>query len=154
MNLKGYSKYIKPLNTDTVTVFNYFQVSKNESIWFPTVIKNCRLQITKGGKLTNEGQQSKDNATLFILVDKQTKPFLLSKEWLVQEDKQNFFTTQKDVDFFIEGEYTEIVKDQDYFTGINENGFFDYINKTKDNVFLITSYSQRKLIPHLEIRGN
>ena len=52
------------------------------------------------------------------------------------------------------GEYTtDPVKDSDYSDRVN-GGFYDYINKRYDYVFLITNVGgPYTLIPHFEIGG-
>lgn len=56
-------------------------------------------------------------------------------------------------DIFLEGEYPEtVIADEDYTSRTNK-GFYDYLNKKMDNVFLITSVGSYTLIPHFEIGG-
>ena len=53
----------------------------------------------------------------------------------------------------MEGKYPEtVIADEDYTSRTN-NGFYDYLNKKMDNVFLITSVGSYTLIPHFEIGG-
>lgn len=82
------------------------------------------------------------------------KTYLPPKEWKAQtNDKLAETVTFADGDFFIEGEYSEeTIRDSDYATRLG-GGFYDYLNKKKDNVFLITSVGTYTLIPHFEIGG-
>lgn len=82
------------------------------------------------------------------------KVYVPPKEWKAQtNDKLAETVTFADGDFFIEGEYSEeVVKDSDYATRVG-GGFYDYLNKKRDNVFLITSVGTYTLIPHFEIGG-
>lgn len=82
------------------------------------------------------------------------KKYLPPKEWISQvNDILPKIVTLASGDFFVEGEYSEeIVADEDYRSRI-DGGFYDYMNKKHDNVFLITSVGMYTLIPHFEIGG-
>ncbi len=52
----------------------------------------------------------------------------------------------------MEGEYPEtVIADEDYTSRTNK-GFYDYLNKKMDNVFLITSVGSYTLILILRLR--
>jgi len=73
------------------------------------------------------------------------KPYLLPKAWqdLDDNDKPEYFTFTGAIDFFVEGEFTEIGGD----------GFFNKIKSENDNCFMITNVDIYDLIPHFEIGG-
>lgn len=83
------------------------------------------------------------------------KKYLQPKEWQAQtRESLEETVTFAEGDFFVEGEYSEqVVKDDDYDTRVCR-GFYDYMNKKIDNVFLITNIGgPYTLIPHFEIGG-
>lgn len=45
-----------------------------------------------------------------------------------------------------------MIADEDYQSR-RDGGFYDYMNKNHDNVFLITNVGTYTLIPHFEIGG-
>lgn len=145
---------------DTVTVFNRY-VSRLGDMWYPTVIHNANLLIDKAAIIAKYGAESNDNAILNIhydLVDGQImvdgKPYLPPKEWSHQTNdklpESITFTSGKDFDFFMLGEYesTEPIADDDYI-----DGFYNYINDEYDFVFAVTSVAKYTAIPHFEIMG-
>lgn len=78
-------------------------------------------------------------------------PWVPPKEWKQQINNALEDTiTFSDESFFWEGEWTGgTVSDSDY-----RNGFYQYMNENKDNVFKITSVGgPYTLIPHFEILG-
>ena len=145
---------------DTVTVFNRY-VSRLGDMWYPTVIHNANLLIDKAAIIAKYGAESNDNAILNIhydLVDGQImvdgKPYLQPKEWSHQTNdklpESITFTSGKDFDFFMLGEYesTEPIADDNYV-----DGFYNYINDEYDYVFAVTSVAKYTAIPHFEIMG-
>lgn len=145
---------------DTVTVFNRY-VSRLGDMWYPTVIHNANLLIDKAAIIAKYGAESNDNAILNIhynLVDGQImvdgKPYLPPKEWSHQTNdklpESITFTSGKDFDFFMLGEYesTEPIADDNYV-----DGFYNYINDEYDYVFAVTSVAKYTAIPHFEIMG-
>lgn len=49
---------------------------------------------------------------------------------------------------------TDVIADEDYESGISSTGFYDFMNKNHDFVFLITNVGgPYTLIPHFEIGG-
>lgn len=77
------------------------------------------------------------------------KPYMLPKEWDKTVDSITFSPGDK-FDFFWKGEWIGgIVSDTDF----GDEGFYDHMNRTRDNVFAISEVSKKKLIPHFEILG-
>lgn len=117
----------------------------------------------KGAILKKYGPDVTDNAQLHIrytvqngditITDKDGKilPYVPQKEWKQQINNALEDTiTFSDESFFWEGEWTGgTISDGDY-----RNGFYQYMNENKDNVFKITSVGgPYTLIPHFEILG-
>ncbi|WP_143322562.1 hypothetical protein [Clostridium sp. HBUAS56010] len=78
------------------------------------------------------------------------KPYMRPKEWAAQADPTGTLTFIASTDLFMRGEYPETpINDADY-----TKGFQDYLNKTYDDVYLISTVGgPYKLIPHFEIGG-
>lgn len=146
--------------TETVTIFNKLKTAQGTT-WYPTVLHNVDLIIDKGANVTKTGLESADTAKLHIrytLIDGNViiagKPYKRPNEWAAQSETgiSASLTFSGGVDFFIRGEYPE--------TPVNDanpsykNGFYDYINKTRDDVYLISNVGgPYKVIPHFEIGG-
>lgn len=145
--------------SDSVTVFNRYK-GRLGIVWYPTVLHGVNLAVDRAAVVATMGEQSQDSAILNIKYSEQdgvitvgNKPYLQPKAWADQVNDvladSVTFTSGTDFDFFIEGDFGgEPISDDDY-----EYGFFDYMNTEYDNVFVITSVSKLKLIPHFEITG-
>ena len=147
--------------SDTVTVFNRYVDSFKNTTWYPSVIKGVNLNIDKAAIVAKYGAESKDNAVLNIHYQEvdghiflDGKPYLPPKEWDRQTNdklaESITFTSGKDFDFFMLGEYPtkEPIADDDYV-----DGFYNYVNDEYDYVFAITSVAKYTEIPHFEIMG-
>ena len=146
--------------SDKITLFNHYK-SRLGDMWYPTVIDGVNLLIDKAAIVAKYGAESKDNAILNIhyqIVDGQIlidgKPYLPPKEWDRQTNdklaESITFTSGKDFDFFMLGEYptTKPIADDDYV-----DGFYNHVNDEYDFVFAITSVAKYTAIPHFEIMG-
>ena len=104
---------------NTVTVFNRKPGDREKgATWYPTIIKNCNLNVDRAAILANE-------------------------------DSITFSPTG---DFFWNGEWDGgIVADSD--ERWTDEGFYAYMNRTKDNVFTISSVSRHSVIPLIEVWG-
>lgn len=146
--------------SETVTIFNRLQVGQVIT-WYPTVLHNVDLNVDKGANVTKTGLESADTAKLHIkykLVDGaitiKDKAYKRPKEWSAQATGVHANTiTFAGGDFFVRGEYPETpVNDADPL--YKALLFYNYINKTRDDVYLITTVGgPYKLIPHFEIGG-
>ena len=81
------------------------------------------------------------------------KLYLLPKEWKNQTEERlvQTFTFEADsqgFDFFYEGEWERL---EPISNDAYDNGFYSYMNKTYDNVFVITSATKYSIIPHFEV---
>lgn len=141
--------------TDTVTIFNKYKTAQGIT-WYPTVLHNVDLNTDKGANVAKTGLESADTAKLHVRYRKAdgvvliaVKPYKRPKEWAAQTDPAGTITFASG-DLFMRSGYQEIpINDADY-----AKGFQDYINKTYDDVYLITTVGgPYKLIPHFEIGG-
>ena len=148
----------------TVTVFNFYS-SKTAglSYWYPHILSCVDLITDHGAMLKKYGPDSSDNAALHIAYtpdgDKVTVqrsdgaavPWLPPKAWAAQvnDDLPGSITFGPE-DFFWQGEWTSgMGVDDDY-----RNGFYQYMNSNRDNVYKITSVGgPYTVIPHFEILG-
>ena len=138
--------------TDTITVFNQQKVKK-QITWYPTVIRGVELQITAGRNRSTTGLENADSAKVFIMLvetsPEEKREYLKPKSWNAYTEKNQAFTFQEGIDFFIQGEYQEeTIMDTDY-----EDGFLSYMSDRYDDLFLVNKADLYKTIPHLEIGG-
>lgn len=140
----------------TVTVFNRVK-SNDDTFWYPTVIENVHLITDRSIIISTYGEQSADNAKLHIRYKPVSgsavvngKTYMPPKQFRAEGTPGGniTFAFGDDFDFIMEGAYSEAgpIDDAAY-----KNGFYNYMNKTYDNVFAITSVSKFNLLPHFEI---
>lgn len=139
----------------TVTLFNRVDYD-GTVLWYPTVLENVHLVVDRSIIISTYGEQAQDNAKLHIrYAPSSGGPVIGSKVYMQPKEFQRIGVPGKNItfafgdefDFFIEGLYdTDPINDDDY-----PKGFFNYMNKTYDNVFSITNVSKFNLIPHFEI---
>lgn len=148
----------------TVTIFNFYN-SKTAgfSYWYPHILSGVDLITDHGAILKKYGPDSTDNAALHIAYtpdgdmtmvqqsDGSAVPWMAPKAWAAQvnDDLPDSITFGPE-DFFWQGEWTGgVVVDDDY-----RNGFYQYMNSNRDNVYKITSVGgPYTVIPHFEILG-
>lgn len=146
----------------TVTVFNKYTDQNDNIYWYPHVISGVDLIVDKAANVAKTGLDNADTANLHvkyhILHEEKMigdKPYLSPTEWEKQpnDDLQESITFASG-DFFMQGAYEETpILDSDYANRV-DGGFYDYINKRHDYVFLITTVGgPYTLIPHFEIGG-
>lgn len=150
------------LYNKTITLFNRKPGERGQGdIWYPTVIHNVNLNIDRAAVLAKYGPESQDNAALSIRYTLENgeivipcgngvqKPWMPPKEWDQTEDSVTF-TSGNNFDFFWQGEWDGgIATDAEY----TDEGFYNYMNRTHDYVFAITSVARYSVIPHFEIMG-
>lgn len=147
---------------DTVTLFNKYEDTTGIT-WYPTILKGVNLILDKAAIIAKYGAESKDNAVLnarYQIADGNkivgNKPYLPPKEWRRQEEDLRSasitFSDGQSFDFFYLGEWENENPISDDLYGVN--GFYDYMNRTYDYVFAITSVGgPYKVIQHFEIMG-
>lgn len=133
----------------TVTVYNRSVDGLMETeTWYPTVLENVRLLVTKGANVSKSGMESADAARLhvkFELLPDGTKEYLTPKAWKNCTEKEKYFTFTGGVDFFVEGDTSN--------EPVQETGFYSYMKEKYDNCFLVSNVDVYELIPHLEVGG-
>lgn len=133
----------------TVTIWNRYEsggIWDNET-WYPTVIENARLIISRGNNIQKSGNSAADSARLHIMdgVSTADKPFLSYADWIASEDKGSYYTLcANDMNFFTEGDTSGLTP--------GEN-FFKTVKAQVENCFLISSVDRFEIIPHWEIWG-
>lgn len=147
--------------TDTVTVFNKYEEQTGIS-WYPRVISGCDLVTDRAANVAKTGLDTADTAKLHILYRTEnsekvinnhgaTFKWLPPKKWKAMEDKSEYITFQPG-DLILRGEYQEEVIQDSAYTSRVSNGFYEHLNKTEDDVYLITSVGgPYTLIKHFEI---
>lgn len=145
------------MHKDTITLFNRKPGERGQGdTWYPTVIKGVNLNIDRAAILAKYGAESQDNAMLSVPYkrDGETilvagKPWMPPKAWDRTVDSITF-ASGNDFDFFWQGEWDGgIVTDADY----QDEGFYNYMNRTHDFVFAVSSAAMYSVIPHFEIMG-
>lgn len=143
---------------ETITLFNRKR-NRSGDVWYPTVLENINLNIDKASITQRYGAESQDKAILNIKYQSingnkvvKNKIWLPKKEWDKQENTSAYitFSDGQYFDFFCIGDYKEsLINDNDY-----DDGFYNYINASRDGVFAITSVSgPYSVIKHFEITG-
>lgn len=133
-------------------MFNHITVN-GADMWYPTILSGANLNIDRAAMLAKYGAESQDRAALFIRYQQKNGKILISgKEWMppkAWDGRENAITLATDGDFFWAGQWTEgPVSDGEY-----RDGFYSWMNKTKDDVYAITSVARYSVIPHFEVMG-
>lgn len=154
---------------DTVTLYNKYQV-EGKDYWQPTILKDVDVNVTnaltesgagRGYRSTSFGTVAEDTAKLHIKlkgeksnITVQEHGFKFPKDWKSSSSVAGCITFQPDCDFFWIGEETDLSpKEDESFMSGTIGGFYDYMNKNHDNVYVITNYSVFSVIPHFEVIG-
>ena len=143
---------------DTVTLFNL-----HKGVWRASVLRGVDLNADRAAIIAKYGADCKDRARLHIrypLPDGVVTVRSHGTGYVVLEPRQYAgeegtiafrpASTGEVVDFFLVGEWEgePAVEDAEY-----ENGFYDYMNGTRDGVYTITEAARYSVIPHFEITG-
>ena len=140
-----------PFYNKTVTIWNrHVDTMWDKETWFPTVIKNTRLIVSKGNNIMASGLDTADTARLHISdnISISDKPYMDPIEWskLEKAEKAGYYTLEsQNYTFFVEGDTSEEATDRE--------DFFEYMKKTYNNCFKITSADRFEIIPHYECFG-
>lgn len=154
--------------SDVITVFNYYE-SSTAAIWYPHILSGVHLETDRGQILKKYGPDSTDKAELHIAYTEKDGQKVIKdaagKEliWLppkawekqVNDELADSITFNPATDFFWKGEWDgdSPVNDDDYADRLSE-GFYAYMNRENDFVFLITTAGgPYTVIPHFEILG-
>ena len=147
----------------TVTLFNRIKTDTDEgeeTLWYPTVLKNVHLIDSHASTWNNQGGASGDNAELRVMYSVSGgkiliagKPYYTPKEYRRLAEPQNAITFayghNDDSDFFMEGvfEFDGAISD----TAYDRHGFYNYMNKMYDNIYSISGVTKYNLIPHFSV---
>lgn len=154
--------------SDVITVFNYYE-SSTAAVWYPHILSGVHLETDRGQIIKKYGPDSTDKAELHIaytekdgqkvIADAAGKEliWLPPKAWAkqVNDELADSITFNPATDFFWKSEWTgeRPVNDADYAGRLSE-GFYAYMNREYDFVFLITTAGgPYTVIPHFEILG-
>ena len=139
--------------TDTVTIFNRIRGDRGEpDTWLPTVIKGVNLNIDRAAILAKYGAECQDKAILNIRYNPDGM-MVADKRWqepMAWNHSDDTLTFAPAKDFFWAGEWDGGAVSDD---GFGTDGFYGHMNRTKDNVFLISSVARYSVIPHFEVMG-
>ena len=137
---------------DTITLFVRNTVD-GELFWRPVVIGNgyADFNADRSLILATYGENSQDTAKLHLRYDVgeivDGWQYVLPKEW---NGAKGTFTIQSgnDFSFFWVGEYevAEDIADSEF-----RDGFYNFFNKTHDEVYAVTSVAKYSVIPHFEV---
>lgn len=146
------------MHKDTITLFNRVKGDRSHGdTWFPTILKNVNLNLDRAALLAKYGAESQDKAWVSVpykrtdgLITVSGKTYVTPKK-LENPDEEITFASGNQFDFFWVGEWDGgEVSDDDYRQNV---GFYNYMNDTEDNVFMVSSVSVLSVIPHFEILG-
>lgn len=123
-----------------------------EETWHPVVIPGCQLIVDRAARREKAGLDNADGAKLFIQkaqLDKLGIRVTGPKEYDAQTDVHGKIAFHEGIDFFLNGSFPEDpLADEAY-----PSGLYDYLNRVRDGVYLITSAAEYYVIPHWEITG-
>lgn len=146
------------MHKDTITLFNRIKGDRDHGdTWFPTILKNVNINLDRAALLAKYGAESQDKAWVSVpykrtdgLITVSRKTYVTPKK-LENPDQEITFASGNQFDFFWVGEWDGgEVSDDDYRQNV---GFYNYMNDTEDNVFMVSSVSVLSVIPHFEILG-
>lgn len=140
-----------------VTVFNRRSTPEGY-VWYPSVFTGVDLNENAAVLAARYGVHSDDKVLLHVWYAErdgaylvQGKRYLPPKAWQALEQPGTAFTfaTGEAFDFFAVGDWgSEPVYDRAY-----AEGFYEFMSRSHDGVYAITSASRFSVIPHFEVTG-
>lgn len=144
---------------DTITIFNFYEDKKNGiARWYPTVLNNVEVQISKGFNISKSGNENANtlyvsipligsNNDLFADGVKYIKP----KTFKALSVKSDAFTIAEN-DFIAVGDYgstfESYINDEVY-----PEGLMQYMKSNHDDVYEVKTVDVFKTIRHIEVGG-
>lgn len=134
---------------DTCTIWNkHIDGIWETEIWFPTVVKNVRILVSRGNNIQSSGNSAADSVRLHIMdgTSKFDKLYMDYKDWarLTAAEKMEFATlTSENESFFTVGDSSKEVSTNNFFS----------VMKEKYNSYRISSVDRFEVIPHFEVWG-
>lgn len=131
-------------------------------MWLPSVLEGVDLAVGRGAAARRWGAVSDDRALLGVRYEADGENiFVGGRLWLPprlwrslgegERGRAVTFGGGESFDFFVPGRFDGgIVSDADYD---RDGGFYAFMNRTRDDVFAVTSVSRFFLIPHFEVTG-
>ena len=138
---------MEELYTKTVTIWNRLRGGTWErEQWFPTVITNARLIISKGNNVLKSGLETADTARLHISdsISVPDKPYVDPITWK-NSPATHYTLESEEGSFFTEGDTSA--------EDTTESGFFERIEQTYPACFRISKVDRFEVIPHFEVFG-
>ncbi len=139
----------------SITLFCF---NKEQGKWYPYVLNDVDFGANKGVNTSATGDTDSDRIIVLVKSDKRKKiiteseiiSYLPPKEYQKTLKPQKHFTFTPGKDFICDGIYEDLsaVTDDEY-----ESGFYHYMNKIRDGVYLITSADFFSLLPHFELEA-
>lgn len=149
--------------SQTITVFNRKEGIDGDT-WYPTVIRNAKLDMDRAAILAKYGATATDNAAIHIpyTKDKEENILIAGKRWMPPKEWESqlehedtiTFTPGDRFDFFWLGDWgnENPVYDGDYAPA--DMDFYTHMNRIHDFVFAVSSVGgPYRMIPHFEIMG-
>lgn len=137
----------KTLYQKTVTIWNYLAGGTwTKETWYPTVISNVRLVVSKGNNVLRSGLATADTARLHISDDISIpdKAYINPIAW--QNHPDTYYTlVSNDHSFFTEGDSS--TEDS------TQSNFFEYMKSRYEHCYKISSVDRFEVIPHFEVFG-
>ena len=139
----------------TVTLFNFHEAAGK---WYPTEFHNVSLTAVRADTgNADAGTINADTVEIIIRTasDKSstengvTVRYVGPKEYAALENPVGYFTFTPEQDFFYVGSVIAASCQEDDY----DEGFYHYMNKAFDGVYMIQSSTFYSLIPHFEIGG-
>lgn len=152
------------LYKQAVTIFNREIDANHGCVWNIRHLEGVHLIIDKSAAWDMQGGRATDNVRLHIrYIVKNGHVHVGEYEWVepkvfrTAEEKEHLITfgygNNDDFDFFIAGEWNPKQIRTQVADDAYKSGFYNYMNRNFDNVFVITGVSKKNLIPHFEITG-
>lgn len=129
---------------DTVTLYNRYN-----GTWKGVVLHNVDLNADRGAIVAKYGSDSKDNAKLHIKIDGEMiggYRYVLPLAYTAATGTVTL-TSGNNFSFFVEGD-TQIYSASD---SSFVDGFYDFMNRTFDHCYAVTSIARYSVIPHFEV---
>jgi hypothetical protein len=138
-------------------LFNFHEATGK---WYPNEFHNVSLTAANANAPTPDaGMKSADAVEIIIrtAADKSntengvTVRYVEPKQYAALESPVGYFTFKPEQDFFYVGACAAGAYSEDDYE--DDNGFYHFMNKSYDGVYLIQSATFYSLIPHFEIGG-
>lgn len=148
------------LSNATITVFNAYTDAEDKLYYYASIIKDVHAIADKGAAQTKTGLEDADSFwcsipyavngdDIYVNGKRYLGPIAWEKQ--INDDLPNTLTFCEGKDLILKGVWTgdSIIKSADY----SRQGFYDYLLRNYDDVYIVSSVGKYDLIPHFEVRG-